>query len=262
MRNWLIGLGCAALLGIGSASAQEVLRVGTEGSFPPWNMTTANGELEGLEIDLANALCRELSVRCEFIAYDWEGIFPALYAGQFDAVMSGVAVTEERKKTVALTRTYADTPLSFIARRGSPLLALESLQAVEGGLRGKRIGVQIASTSSKFVQQRLGATSEVLTYRNYEEIQLDLESGRLDAAFGRMLTWSEFMNTPAGRDFALFGPRLTGKDFAGFGEGAAIALPLGSAWEPRLNEALRAVRENGTLRDLHLKWFRTDVYLP
>ena len=244
------------------AAAQQVFRVGTEGAYAPWNMTAPSGKLEGFEIDLGGALCGRMHVTCRFVAQDWEGMFPALHAGRFDAVMSGVNVTGERKRTLAFSRPYAVSPASFLARRDAPLQAAETLEEVRAALRGKRVGVQIGTTNEDFLRQAFGDTIEIVTYDNLDNLRLDLASGRLDAGFSKILTWRDFMASPQGQNFDLFGPALTGADFADFGEGVAIALPLGSAWLARLDEALAGVKADGTLRALSLKWFGTDAYLP
>jgi ABC-type amino acid transport substrate-binding protein len=191
----VIGIVAALLLASMPAAAQQVFRVGTEGSYTPWNRTAPTGELEGFEIDLANALCDRMGVTCQFVAQDWEGILPALHAGRFDAVMTGMSVTEERKRTLAFTRPYAVSPSAFLARRDSPLQAADTLDEAQEALRGKRVGVQIGTTSEDFLQHAFGDAIEIVTYDNNDNLQFDLVSGRLDAGFSRVLTWQDFMKS-------------------------------------------------------------------
>src|SRR3982751_4952215 len=88
-------------LALGGASAQEkTVKIATEGAYAPWNFTGAGGKLEGFEIDLANDLCARMKVKCEIVAQDWDGIIPALQAKKYDAIMAGMSITEERKKTI------------------------------------------------------------------------------------------------------------------------------------------------------------------
>jgi hypothetical protein len=103
----LLGAG----LVIGGAAAQgkkwDTVKIATEGAYEPWNFTGAGGKLEGFEIDLANDLCARMKVKCEIVAQDWDGIIPALTAKKYDAIMAGMSITDERKKTIDFAGPYA-----------------------------------------------------------------------------------------------------------------------------------------------------------
>ena len=96
------------------------VRIATEGAYPPWNDTDASGKLIGFEIDLAADLCRRMKVKCVMIPRAWEGIIPALRAGAFDAIMSGMAITEKRKKLITYSRPFAASPHVFVVRADGP----------------------------------------------------------------------------------------------------------------------------------------------
>ena len=70
----LLVAACGILPTMPAAHAQEVLRIGTEGAYPPFNNLTADGKLEGFDVEIANALCAEMKVTCEFVTQDWDGI--------------------------------------------------------------------------------------------------------------------------------------------------------------------------------------------
>src|SRR5215510_3181674 len=128
----------ALAFAVGSANAQDkVLKIGTEGAYPPFNNLTSDGKLVGFDIDIANALCDEMKVKCTFVAQDWDGIIPALQAGKFDAIVASMSITEERKKKVAFTNKYYDTPASFIAAKDTKITDFSP-----AGLKGKVIGTQ------------------------------------------------------------------------------------------------------------------------
>ena len=115
-KRLALGLSAAALvLSLGAAGAQETLKIGTEGAYPPFNNLTSDGKLEGFDIDIANALCDEMKVKCEFITQDWDGIIPALQAGKFDAIIASMSITEERKQKVDFTNKYYNTPSAVAA---------------------------------------------------------------------------------------------------------------------------------------------------
>mgnify|MGYP000374336138 FL=1 len=90
-----------------AAQAQEKqwtnVRIGVDATYPPFESVDAAGNFQGFSIDIANALCERMKVTCEFTNQDWEGIIPALQANKFDAIISSMSITEERKKQVDFT---------------------------------------------------------------------------------------------------------------------------------------------------------------
>ena len=94
----------ASLLIIGSVTANDKIRIGTEGAYPPWNSKDASGKLIGFEVELAWALCRYMERQCEIVEQDWDGMIPALLMRKFDAIMAGMSITDERKKTITFLK--------------------------------------------------------------------------------------------------------------------------------------------------------------
>ncbi len=90
------------------------LRVGLA-TFVPWAMRDKNGELIGFEIDVATQLAKDMGVGIDFVPTSWDGIIPALIAGKFDAIISGMSITSNRNLTVNFTRPYASTGYILMA---------------------------------------------------------------------------------------------------------------------------------------------------
>src|SRR3954447_10673100 len=159
----LEALGAAALsllvAASGAAAQEKTVKIATEGAYAPWNFTGAGGKLEGFEIDLANDLCNRMKVKCEIVAQDWDGIIPALTAKKYDAIMAGMSITEERKKTIDFAGPYAAGPNGFLVSKDSPLAKMpgtgqsfnlstqqaaaeKAIADLKPLLKGKTIGVQ------------------------------------------------------------------------------------------------------------------------
>src|SRR3954463_12907618 len=129
-------------MAVGSASAEDkVLKIGTEGAYPPFNNLTADGKLVGFDIDIAQALCDEMKVKCEFVTQDWDGIIPALQAGKFDAIVASMSITPERAEKVDFSHKYYNTPSAIAVPKDSPLKGV-----TKADLAGKNIGVATTTT--------------------------------------------------------------------------------------------------------------------
>ncbi|RUZ43606.1 transporter substrate-binding domain-containing protein, partial [Mesorhizobium sp. M7A.F.Ca.CA.004.05.2.1] len=147
ISKWIVSAAGAAMLvmaaGSLSAQAAEKIKIGTEGAYPPFNTITADGKVEGFDIDIANALCAQMKVECEIVTQDWDGIIPALQAKKFDAIIASMSITEERKKQVAFTNKYYTTPLALVAPKDSDLTSTEP-----PALAGKTVGAQASTTQA------------------------------------------------------------------------------------------------------------------
>ncbi|MDX1540721.1 MAG: transporter substrate-binding domain-containing protein, partial [Geminicoccaceae bacterium] len=221
-----------------AAPAQDwsTIRIATEGAYPPWNQTDASGQLIGFELDLAEDLCARMEAECEVMAQDWEGIIPALQDGKYDAIMAGMSITDERKQVIQFTEPYAATPARFAVLQDSELagfqseqdrLTLEDVEPAEQAaidelkelLDGKTVGVQVATTHANFLEEHLSEAVEIRKYDTQENLDLDLEAGRVDAALASMSYWQPLLETEKGEGFTLIGPGMTGGPF---GEGVGL----------------------------------------
>ena len=87
-------LATAAVLAFTGAAGAQTVRLGTEGAYAPWNFLDDSGQVAGFEIDLGNELCARAELECEWVVNEWDSIIPNLQAGNYDAIMAGMSITE------------------------------------------------------------------------------------------------------------------------------------------------------------------------
>ena len=253
MKKLLIAAAIAAATATG-AFAQDVVRIGTEGAYPPFNFKDADGTLKGFDVDIAKALCAKMEVTCEFVTQDWDGIIPALQANKYDAIIASMSITDERKKQVDFTDKYYNTPPAIVVAADSDLV-------IENGdtspLAGKTIGAQSSTTHANYAEQKIeGAT--VKLYPTPAEAQADLEAGRIDAIIDDVVVGDEYVKKSGGK--AKLAGTLT-PDPVINGAGAGIAIRKGETeLRDKFNAAIKAIREDGTYEKVQSDYFTFDVY--
>ncbi|MFZ3204298.1 MAG: transporter substrate-binding domain-containing protein, partial [Pseudomonas sp.] len=169
-------LALSVLSPLAMADDSKPLRIGIEAAYPPFAYKTPDGNITGFDYDIGNALCEEMKVKCQWIEQEFDGLIPALKVRKFDAVLSSMSITEDRKKSVDFTGKYYATPAKLAMKAGTqindPLV----------DLKGKKVGVQRSSVYDRYATDMLApAGVEVVRYGSQNEIFLDLTAGRLDA---------------------------------------------------------------------------------
>jgi octopine/nopaline transport system substrate-binding protein len=252
----------------------STVRIATEGAYAPWNFTDSSGKLVGFELDLAADLCARMEVKCEVVQQAWEGIIPALEAGKYDAIMAGMSITEKRMEVIAFSRSYAATPAVFVVKSDGPFagfktdtdaVTMEELSAAETAaidevkktFAGKTIGVQIATTHENFLNEVLGSDVTVKTYDTQENLDLDLQAGRVDAALAAMSYWKPLLESDNGKGLEMVGPGFTGGPF-GNGVGAGIRKE-DQALADMFSKAIGEAITDGTASKLAVEWFGFDA---
>lgn len=253
--------------------AGSTVRIATEGAYPPWNDKDASGKLVGFEIDLAADLCGRMKVKCVMLPRAWEGIIPALRAGEFDAIMSGMAITEKRKKLITYSRPFAASPHAFVVRADGPLksvstkaasVTLGSLDAEEKAaietlgkaFAGKKIGVQVDTVFVNFLRIHMAGRVEIRTFENQGDVDAALLAGRVDAALAQVPYLQPVLERAKGK-LKIIGPGFTG---GSLGEGIGIGIrKKDEALAEMFSAAIAAAIEDKTLSRLSTKWFGFDL---
>ena len=270
-----------SLLLIGNVYADKI-KIGTEGAYPPWNSKDASGKLIGFEVELAYALCRYIGRQCEVVEQDWDGMIPALQMRKFDAIMAGMSITDERKKVITFSQGYADEVASLAVMKGSDLEGMDTpegvnlslggssvkkaLKTITGALAGKTVCTQTATIHQNFLESGDVGKVNVRTYKTQDEVNLDLASGRCDAALAAAVAFTDYAEK-SGKPVVLVGPTFSGGAFGnGVGVGLRQASQLGGTLGARdaellkaFNKAIDQARKDGVISRLAIKHFGFDA---
>lgn len=229
------------------ASQWPELRVAIDPTYKPFTYKTESGEPAGFDVDIAKALCDELKSKCVFVEQAWDGMIPGLQAKKYDAIISSMSITEERKQAVDFTGKYYNTPSCVVVKSAL------NLGAEAANFKGKKIGVLKASTQEKYAMGELqpaGAT--IVPYDAQDQVYLDIKSGRLDGTVADVVEVNGgFLSTPDGKDYACAGERVPVEFEKYFGAGAGVAIRKeDTALRDALDAGIKAIRDSGKWKDL------------
>jgi len=239
--------------GLSSAAAEEqrVVRIATEGAFPPFNYLE-NNDPQGFEIDLGRAFCEAMKVTCTFVVHEWDGIIKGLVTKQYDAIMASMAITDRRKTRIAFSKRYYLIPPAFIGQKDTDIRDVSP-----GALAGRSIGTIEGSQHAAFLEARYPGV-DIRTYAKLEEADLDLLTGRIDLVLGDKLALSRFLKSKEGACCREVGEPPA--DPAFYGEGVAVGLRKEDKdLKERFNRAIERVMADGTYDHIRAKYFEFDT---
>ena len=253
-RRWMIlGLLCAAAAAHAQAPDWKKIRIGVEGAYPPFSEVDKDGKLKGFEIDLAAAYCAEMKAVCTLVQQDFDGLIPALQARKVDVIIASMTITDERKRTIAFSAPYYNSPGRLIGRSDT------KLDISVAGLKDKKIGVQRGTTHEKFAFDTF-KQSKVVSYATQDQVFLDLKSGRLDLTLVDMVAADQgFVKKPDGKGFGFVGPSFADVKYFGIGMGVGMRKADEKVLGKKFNDAIAALRANGGFKKLNDKYFDYDV---
>lgn len=249
MRKLLAILTCIVAVAAGTVNAQDQqkIRIAFDVPYEPFEYRTPDGELTGFEVDLARAVCAEIQADCEFVVQAWDGIIPGLQARKYDAIMSSMSITEERRRVVLFSEPYYNTPSAWFARKG-----INIEHPDKDSLKDKVVGVQRGTTQDGYVTDNFSGIVEVKRYTTADDLILDLEGQRLDLVF---------LDYPVGEETLLKkdGYVTVGEEVK-LGEGIGVALrKRDKDLAEKFNKALETLKGNGTYDEIMKKYFDYDI---
>lgn len=233
----------AATLALTAGLAQaETIRMGTEGAYAPYNfIDDATGEVTGFEIELGNELCTRAELDCTWVRNDWDSIIPNLVSSNYDTIMAGMNINEERKQVIQFTQAYTPAMPSAYA-------ALSADVDVEGGI----VAAQTSTIQAGHVAET-GAT--LLEYPNPDQTVAAVRNGEADAVFADRDFLAPIVEESGGELVW-----VDGKDAVPLGEGIGMGLRQSDTeLKDKFDAVITEMKEDGSLNELIVKWFGDDA---
>ena len=240
MIRLILALAVVLSLALACNGASDVTRMGTEGAYEPYNYINDAGELVGFEIELGDELCRRAELECDWVTNEWETIIPNLVDGQYDTILAGMSITDERDELIDFTQAYTPpSPSVYIAAAGA------GDDAVNG-----RVAAQVATIHADYLAES-GAT--LIAYELAEDLVFAVLSGEADAG----LVDQEFAHesvAESGNMLIVVGPEVPLDSGIGIG-----VREDDTDLKNSLNEAIDSMKADGSLNTLIRKWFDEDA---
>lgn len=217
------------------AVAADTVRLGTEGAYPPYNFINDAGEIDGYERELGDAICAHAKLDCVWVKNDWDSIIPNLVSGNYDAIIAGMSITDERDEVIDFTQEYfpAD-PSTYMAMAGMKV-----------DMKGGVIAAQINTIQAAYVAAS-GAT--LVEFATPDETIAAVKNGEADAVLADKAYLEQFVKESNG---ALV---FAGEVNIGGGVGMGVRESDG-ALKDKFNAAITSLKADGTVNKLVAKWF-------
>ena len=231
--------GLAALLGTTFAHAAD-LTVGANIGNVPWEFEDASGKVVGFEVDLVTEIAKRMGTTAEIQGMDFKALFVASASGRADIIISSLTITNERLANQSFTQPYVVGALAVGVKEGSDIKSVEAL-------KGKNVGSVATSFPEKWLKDR-AAKIGYASYKSYDStanMLTDLQNGRIDAVVndvvGLRYAFTQMKGLTVGAEI------VTGEKFA-------MMMPKNSDKHEAVNEAISAMKKDGTMAKLYEKW--------
>ncbi|WP_079911690.1 transporter substrate-binding domain-containing protein [Paenibacillus sp. 32352] len=224
------------------------IKVGLMGTYAPYNFLNDKKEVDGYDADIAKNIAQKLGVQAEFITGEFSGLIEGLQRDKYDVLISQVTITDDRKKTMDFSIPYIKNSVNVVVKGDN-----NTIKAIED-FKGKKIGVGLGTNDEKYlrdtVMPKVG-NFEIATYNDVITSLTDLNTGRIDATINNMFALKPIIDKNKLNMKAVGEPIK--EDFAG------VAMRKNN---PELldavNKALNDMKDDGTLKQIHQKWFGVD----
>ena len=245
-RRIFVGLTMAAAVACYgcSAFAADALNVGAYPTNPPFETKTTSGAFEGFEVDIVNEAAKRAGMTTSIADYGFQALFAAIASKRIDVAISTITITPERLKSVSFTQPYYDSDMGIATKVDSAIKGIADL-------KGKIVGYLSGSTGEKWVKdnQTADGFADVKGYKAQTDLLLDLNAGRVDAVVSDIPGMQYAFKTMK---------ELTVKDRIKTGEQYGLMMGKDDPNLAKLNDAITAMKGDGTLAAIHKTWFGVD----
>ena len=238
------GIAAVALttaMGTAADLGGRILKIGSDTTYPPMEMIDPDTqEIVGFDVDVMNAICERISCKAEFVTTAWDGIFAALSQGEFDLVVSGVSITEERMKSMDFSDSYLVVSQAILLRVEDEGLTVEDFK------QGRFLSAQTATTNAQLAEDLVGREN-VRLYDTFGAAILALQNADVDGV------------VIDGTSGAAYEQQFAGELTIGIeglqSDPLGIVFQKGSPLVDDINEGLAMIMADGTLDRLTLKYW-------
>ena len=243
----IAALAAASFVSIAAAQDNDTLRVGMSGGYFPFTFVQQD-KLQGFEVDVMNAVAEETGMNVEYVTMSFSGLIGALNSGRIDTVANQITITPEREAAFVFTQPYVYDGAQVVVKKGNE----EEISGPED-LRGRVVAVNLGSNFEQLLRELpYAAEIDIRTYES--NIEQDTALGRVDAfVMDRVSSAQVIQKSPlplalAGQPFSEIRNALPFRDDE-----------AGRAQRDKVDAALTALRENGTLAEISQTWFGADI---
>ena len=235
MQKLLIGTAALALTaGMALAGSHSVVRMGTEGAYPPYNFINDAGEVDGFERELGDELCARAELTCEWVTNDWDSIIPNLVSGNYDTIIAGMSITAERDEVIDFTQNYTQPdPSAFLVKDGMML-----------DMTGGVFAAQANTIQASYIAE-MGAT--LVEFATPDETIAAVRNGEADAVLADKAYLMPIAEENA--DLSLTDDNI----MIGGGTGMGLRESDGEL-RAKFDAAIQTMKDDGSLNALIVKW--------
>ncbi|MDA3903988.1 MAG: glutamine ABC transporter substrate-binding protein [Desulfuromusa sp.] len=231
-----------SIISVGTLHAKTLV-VGVDANFRPFEFKNAQGEFTGFDVQLWDAIAKDLGLDYKWQTMDFNGLIPALQSKSIDAAIAGITIKSAREEVVDFSYPYYDAGLVMLVKADN-----DSIKTI-GDLKGKKVATKLATTSVDFLKSQ--GITDIKLLPNTDNLFMELLIGGVDAVVFDSPPLMYYAKAQGEGKVKVVGPLYQGQSYG-------IAFPQGSELREQVSITILKFKENGTYDTLYKKWFGTS----